>query len=151
MLVRFDEILFFGWHICQMYNQYPFNNQTGRQDRYWESIVWQDGFGKKIYRLALLPIGAFYIQLDSNPDSDSKQLDSDSDPDSRKKRGGFGFNWIRIRGGWIRIRIRIRDAWIRTSLLPASRLIMKYLPSPLKRLWRVVWLAELPSCRLSAL
>ncbi len=42
----------------------------------------------KIYRLALLPAGAFYIQLDSNLDSDSKQLDPDSD--SRKK------GWIRI-------------------------------------------------------
>ena len=39
---------------------------------------------KKIIRLALLPPGAFYDQLDSNPDSDSKQLDPDSDSDSRK-------------------------------------------------------------------
>ena len=28
--------------------------------------------------MPLLPLGAFYDQLDSNPDSDSKQLDSDS-------------------------------------------------------------------------
>ncbi len=38
----------------------------------------------------LLPPGDWYGQLDSNPDSDSKQLDSDSDSDSRKKE------WIRI-------------------------------------------------------
>ncbi len=41
-----------------------------------------------------LPSWAFYGQLDSNPDSDSKQLDSDSE--SRKKgmdsdSAGFGF------------------------------------------------------------
>ncbi len=41
-----------------------------------------------IYRLTLLPPGAVYEQLVSNPDSDSKQLDSDSD--SRKK------GWIRM-------------------------------------------------------
>ena len=38
----------------------------------------------------MLPPGALYGQLDSNPDSDSKQVDSDSDSDSRKK------GWIRI-------------------------------------------------------
>ncbi len=34
-------------------------------------------------KLALLPSGAFYDEVDSNPDSDSNQLDSDLD--SRKK------------------------------------------------------------------
>ncbi len=42
------------------------------------------------FRLALLPDGSFYGQLDSNPYSDSKQLDPDLDLDSRKK------GWIRI-------------------------------------------------------
>ena len=41
---------------------------------------------KYLYGLALLPPGALSDQMDSNPDSDSKQLDSDS-----RKKG-----WIRI-------------------------------------------------------
>ncbi len=67
--------------------QYPFCNQS-RGARQVLRIVWHHTISKILYRLALLTPGAIYDQLDSNPDSDSKQLDPDSD--SRKT------GWIRI-------------------------------------------------------
>ncbi len=89
-------------------------------------------------RLAMLSPGAFYGQLDSNPDWESKTSQSSWIWVQEKKGSGFlsldfsvvrisavfyfwrvavvmwliaiGFRWIRIRGAWI----RIWDTWIRT-------------------------------------
>ncbi len=61
----------------------------------------------------LLPIGAFYIQLDLNPDSDSKQLNSDSD--SRKKE-------------WIRIQLDSDSRWLDSD--PDSRCLDSHITGP---------------------